>query len=95
MRLVLNPTKYIYAGLALAVLAIAGLIVNAPQAHAASCPSAKFVTSNGQGSWDRYADGSHGAYQLNNNTFRYVAIRATLMLDDRCLRPSTRNEGSQ
>jgi|SRR5215467_1516883 len=69
MRLVLNPTKYIYAGLALAVLAIAGLIVNAPQAHAASCPSAKFVTSNGQGSWDRYADGSHGAYQLNNNTW--------------------------
>ena len=67
MSLLLSPMRYICAALVLALLIVAGLTFNSPEAHAASCPSAKFVTSNAQGSWDRYADGSGGAYNLNNN----------------------------
>jgi hypothetical protein len=67
MQLLLSPVRYVYAILAVALLVVVGIAVNAPKADAASCPSAKFVTSNAQGSWDRYADGSGGAYNLNNN----------------------------
>ena len=67
MQLLISPVRYVYAILAVALLVVVGIAFNAPKADAASCPSAKFVTSNAQGSWDRYANGSGGAYNLNNN----------------------------
>ena len=67
MQLLLSPVRYVYAALAVGLLVVAGLTISTPQAHATTCPSAKFVTSSAQGSWDRNANGSGGAYNLNNN----------------------------